>query len=79
METLIDQSKGDMVLDYRNGNEQLVQNLRAAVQNAGGKVEYALDAVSKHGSYENICQVLDQITLILSEKECKEIPKTRCS
>ena len=80
VEKLIDQSKGDMVLDYRNGNEQLVQNLRAAVQNAGGKVEYALDAVSEHGSYENICQVLDhergKITLILSEKEYKEIPKT---
>ena len=80
METLIDQSKGDIVLDYRNGNEQLVQNLRAAVQNAGGKVEYALDAVSGNGSYENICQVLDhetgKITLILPDKDYKEIPKT---
>ena len=80
METLIDPSKGDIVLDYRNGNEQLVQNLRAAVQNAGGKVEYAVDAVSEHGSHVNICQVLDhksgKITLVLSEKEYKEIPKT---
>ena len=67
-----------MVLNYRNGNKQLVQNLRVAVQNAGGKVEYALDAVSKHGSYENIHES-GKITLILSEKECKEIPKTRCS
>ena len=80
MERLIDQSKGDIVLDYRDGNEQLVQNLRAAVQNAGGKVEYALDAVSEHDSHINICQVLDQetgkITLVLSHKDYEEVPKT---
>ena len=80
VETLIDPSKGDIVLDYRKGDKQLVQNLKAAVQNAGGKVEYALDAVSEHGSYKNICQVLDhetgKIALILSEKDYKEIPET---
>ena len=80
MERLIDQSKGDVVLDYRNGKEQLVQDLRAAVQNAGGKVEYAFDVVSEHGSYENICQVLDhesgKITLVTPGEEYKEIPKT---
>lgn len=80
MKTLIDESKGDIVLDYRDGSEQLVQNLRAAVQNAGGKVEYAFDAVSDHGSYQNICQVLDhktgKITLILPNKDYSDIPAT---
>lgn len=78
VESMIDRSKGDVVLDYRKGNEQLVQNLKAAVQNAGGKVEYALDAVSEHGSFENICQVLDhktgQITLVLPGKDYSAIP-----
>ena len=77
---MIDPSKGDIVLDYRDGNEQLIRNLRAAVQNAGGKVEYALDAVSEHGSYQNICEVLDhrtgKITLVLPGREYKEIPET---
>ena len=80
MEKLIDPSKGDIVLDYRDGDEKLVQNLEAAVQKAGGKVEYAFDAVSEHGSYENICKVLDhktgKITLVLPGKEYKEIPST---
>ena len=77
---MIDQSKGDVVLDYRDGNEKLVQNLRTAVRNAGGKVEFAFDAVSDHGSYQNICEVLDlktgKITLVLPNKEYKEIPET---
>ena len=76
MESLIDKSKGDIVLDYREGNEQLVRNLKAAVEKAGGKVEYAFDAVSEHGSYENICKVLDhktgKITLVLPGKEIPE-------
>ncbi len=80
VESLIDKSKGDTVLDYREGDEKLVQNLKAAVQHAGGKVEYALDAVSEHGSYINICEVLDhktgKITLVLPGKEYKEIPST---
>ena len=80
MEGLIDPSKGDVVLDYRDGDEQLVQNLKAAVKSAGGQVEYAFDAVSDHGSYENICKVLDhksgKITLVLPGKDYKEIPET---
>ena len=80
VEGLIDKSKGDIVFDYREGHEQLVQNLKAAVQNAGGNVEYAFDAVSDHGSYENVCQVLDhktgKITLVVPGKEYKEIPDT---
>ena len=60
---------------------RLVQNLRAAASNnAGGTVEYAFDAISEHGSYQNICKVLDhetgKITLILPTKEYKEIPET---
>ena len=80
VESLIDPGKGDIVLDYRDGSEQLVKNLIAAVQNAGGKVEYAFDAVSDHGSYQSICKVLDhetgKITLILPNKDYKEIPET---
>ena len=80
VEKLIDQSKGDTILDYRVGDEKLVQNLKAAVEKAGGKVEYAFDAVSEKGSYENICKVLDhktgKITLVLPGKEYTEIPST---
>lgn len=42
VEGLIDKSKGDIVLDYRQGNEQLVQDLQVAVKNAGGKMNTLL-------------------------------------
>lgn len=40
-------------------------------------MEYAFDAVSEKGSYQNICRVLDlhgQITLVLPGKKYDEIP-----
>jgi NADPH2:quinone reductase len=57
VEALVDKSAGDVVLDYRKGNERLVEDMRAAVPE-GQKLMYALDAVSGKGSYGNICKVL---------------------
>ena len=82
VESFLDASKGDIALDYRVGDEQLVENLKKAVQNKApaGKVEYAFDCISEHNSYQNICSVLDhstgQITLILPFKKYEEIPST---
>lgn len=80
VEKLIDQQKGDKVLDYRKGNDQLVQDLKSAVQDAGGRVGHAFDCVSEHNSYQNISQVLDpkngQITLILPNRDYSDIPDT---
>lgn len=80
VESLIDKSKGDVILDYREGDEKLVQNLKAAAEKTGGKVEYAFDAVSEHGSYVNICKVLDhetgKITMVLPMKDSSGIPET---
>ena len=79
VESLISADKGDVVLDYRAGNEALVQKLKAVIADAGGKVEYAFDCISEHNSYQNICQVLSRdtgrITLILPGREYKEIPE----
>lgn len=75
---LIDESKGDIILDYRNGNGQLVHDLKAALQNSG-KIEYAFDGVSEHGSFQNISQVLDKhgkIALITPFGDYKDIPET---
>ena len=71
VESLINPAKGDVILDYRSGDSKLVSDLKTAVDKAkiGGKVQYAFDAVSEHGSSRNICQVLDhqtgQITRVL--------------
>lgn len=57
VETLIDRSKGDTIVDYRSGDEALVQSIKDALK--GQKLEYAYDAVSEKGSYQNIFKVLD--------------------
>jgi hypothetical protein len=75
---MIDRSKGDTVIDYRQSSEAIVQGFRDAIKDHGGKVEYAFDAVSEKGSYQNICHVLDQssgkITLVLPGKKYESIP-----
>lgn len=78
VESLISKDKGDVVIDYREGAESIVDGFRAAVREHGGKIEYAFDAVSEKGSYQNICQVLDgttgQITFVLPGKKYEEVP-----
>ena len=76
VEGLLDQSKGDTVIDYGKGDEQVVEGLRAAIPK-GQKLMYAFDAVSEKGSYQNVCKVLDphgHITLVLPGKKYEEIP-----
>ena len=80
VEALIDKSKGDVILDYRNGDEALVKELQEAVKRtSAGNVQYAYDAVSEKGSYQNICKVLDPtsgaITLVLPGKDYEGIPE----
>lgn len=76
VESLIDPSKGDTVLDYREGDEALIANMRAAAK--GHKIEYAYDAISDNNSYVNIGKVLDQqtgsITTVLPGKKYEGIP-----
>lgn len=78
VETLIDRSKGDTVVDYRTGADKVVEALRQAVPR-GQKLMYAFDAVSEKGSYQQITQVLDphgHITLVLPGKKYEGIPET---
>jgi len=77
VETLIDRSKGDTIIDYRKGDDAVVSGIKEALK--GQKLSYAFDAVSEKGSYINISKVLDphgSITLVLPGKEYPEIPKT---
>ena len=74
---LLEKSKGDTIVDYRSGPEEVVKGIRAAFP-AGQALEYAFDAVSDHGSYQNICQVLSpqtgNITFVLPGKKYEEVP-----
>lgn len=78
VEGLIDKSKGDAIVDYRKGDEAVVEGLRGALK--GKKCFYAYDATSEKGSYQNLCKVLDtesgksKFTTVLPIKDF-EVPK----
>ncbi|TKX19191.1 trans-enoyl reductase-like protein 2 [Elsinoe australis] len=77
VEGLIDRSKGDTIIDYREGDEAVVKGIKDALK--GKKLEYAYDAVSEKGSFTNICKVLEpngHITLVLPGRDYSGIPDT---
>lgn len=53
--SLLDPSKGDVVVDYRKGDDHVVEQLRQA---AGPDVKFTFDAVSEKGSIANLDKVL---------------------
>jgi NADPH:quinone reductase-like Zn-dependent oxidoreductase len=79
VETLIDRSKGDTIVDYRDGHDAVVAGLQNAI-GANEKLKYAFDAVSDKGSFQNIMQVMDhlegRITVVLARKKYEGIPHT---
>ncbi|KAF1955108.1 GroES-like protein [Byssothecium circinans] len=77
VESLLDPSKGDVVVDYRKGDAAVVKGIKDALR--GKKLEYVVDAVSDNNSWVNAVQVLDPkgaITLVLPGKEYPGIPGT---
>jgi NADPH:quinone reductase-like Zn-dependent oxidoreductase len=78
VETLLDKSKGDTIIDYRQGNEDVVSELEKIL--AGEKLLYAFDAVSDKGSFQNLMKVMDhekgKIALVLARKRYEGIPDT---
>jgi NADPH2:quinone reductase len=79
VETLIDRHRGDTIVDYRNGDENVVERIKDALKKAGqDTVSYAFDTISEKGSYQNIIKILKDgghITLVLPEKDYSDIPK----
>jgi NADPH2:quinone reductase len=53
----LDESAGDRIVDYREGDEKLVESIKKALD--GKKLHHAYDAVSEKGSFDNIAKVLD--------------------
>ncbi|KYG42477.1 hypothetical protein M433DRAFT_157846 [Acidomyces richmondensis BFW] len=76
VKSLISPEKGDAVVDYRKGDEAVVRGIKDALH--GAKLEYAFDAVSEKGSYQNIAKVIDphsgNITFVLPGKKYEGIP-----
>jgi NADPH2:quinone reductase len=78
VETLIDRSKGDTIIDYRHGDDEVVKGLQKALGSDNGKLAHAFDAVSDKGSYQNLMKIMDlekgKISLVLARKSYEDIP-----
>jgi NADPH2:quinone reductase len=65
--SMLDPSRGDAVVDYRDGDDAVVQGIKDALQ--GRKVEHAYDATAGSNSFVNLSKVVDlengKITLVL--------------
>lgn len=60
---LLDQSKGDVLLDYRAGPDALLAAAKSALSKSGlDKVEFAIDCVSEGATSETVAKILDQTT-----------------
>jgi len=71
----IDTSRGDVVIDYQQGEEGTVAAIRKAA--GGAKLLHAYDAISEKGSYRLLGKVLDagaKITTVLPALEKDAIP-----
>jgi NADPH:quinone reductase len=78
VETLIDRTRGDTIIDYREGNDAVVSGMQRALEGRG-KLCYAFDAVTDKGSYQNLMKVMDlergRIALVLARKRYEGIPE----
>ncbi|KAH8699104.1 chaperonin 10-like protein [Talaromyces proteolyticus] len=60
VESLIDRSKGDTIIDYRKGADALVEEIQSILhKHKVNKLTHAFDAVCDHGSMKNILRLVD--------------------
>ncbi|KAL2038486.1 hypothetical protein N7G274_008825 [Stereocaulon virgatum] len=82
VKTLLDPSKGDTVLDYRDSPQTVTSNIKAAVAKtcgAQGKLQHALDAATLKGSWDIVSKSMDgkgSATFILPDYQNQGLPET---
>jgi NADPH2:quinone reductase len=71
VQSMLDPSKGDAIVDYRQGDEAVVQGIKTALQ--GAKLLHAFDATAISNSYINLSKVVDleggKVTLVLGPED----------
>jgi hypothetical protein len=80
VENLIDRSKGDTIVDYRQGNEAVTAGIKAALSAAGfTEAKHAFDGISEKNSYQNIAPALarsgSKLTHVLPLANDSDLPE----
>jgi len=76
VESLIDRSRGDQIIDYRKGDEAVVRELKDAI--GDHRVLHAFDAVSEQSTVENLARVLPSgalINVVLGGRKDQVLPE----
>lgn len=77
VEGLIDKKAGDVIIDYRQGDDAVVAGIKAALK-PGEELKYCFDAVAEHNSAQNVCKVMTasgaRITGVLPYPEGSWLP-----
>lgn len=77
VEKLIDRSKGDTIIDYREGADAIVAGIKKAL--GGAKLLHAFDAISEYDSWVHLGRVVDDggsINVVLPFKDYNGVPET---
>jgi NADPH2:quinone reductase len=76
VETLIDRSKGDVIIDYRQGPEKTLAEVKKVLD--GERLEYVFDAISEKGSHDFYWRAINpengRVTFVLGGHRA-DIPK----
>ncbi|KAI5205052.1 GroES-like protein [Aureobasidium subglaciale] len=75
VEKLLDPSKGDTIVDYRDGDEAVQKGIKDALK--GAELHHCFDGVSEKGSYTNVAKVMQDgghITLVLPGRDFSDCP-----
>ncbi|KAI8942773.1 hypothetical protein NX059_000817 [Plenodomus lindquistii] len=80
VEGLIDASKGDVIIDYREGNEIMARKIREALNKQGElSIAHALDCIAEPNTFELLVDVVapkGHATFVLPEKDYNVPAKT---
>ncbi|KAL4783367.1 chaperonin 10-like protein [Aspergillus varians] len=77
VEGLIDRSKGDTIIDYRQGDEAVISGIKDALK--GSKLLHSYDCVSEGSSYVNLGKVVSpggKIVTVLPGKDYPGVPES---
>jgi NADPH:quinone reductase-like Zn-dependent oxidoreductase len=78
VESLLQRSKGDTVIDYREGPDAAVRSIQEALEvSRSGPAYHAFDSISEHDSFQTLSRVLDpkgHITLVHPDGDYTSIP-----
>lgn len=78
VQDLIDPSKGDIIFDYRDGEESLSKNLQAHLQKFSlQRIEYGFDTIGSPTSAELVARLIQpggHLNIISPRRDCSRIP-----